>query len=295
VTFIPETSESVVAMTARGHKSAAAMVLATAQEHGYSVAAGNGGSFRMVRSYRPRWATVVSILFLPLLGVGLLFRFVKRTDNAVATIFEDREGTKVRVVGDVPPSFAAALAVSQPAFSETALRKPSTNGTSVSPKIGSGSSDTPTTIIDTVPAQQPRVKVASAGPEDRTIARSELGVTVSKLPPPNGTCLHLVLSDGQRTSIGSGLLIGRSPSTPQGWPKMQDLILLDPSVSKTHAAVTVTSDGIEITDLHSTNGTGICSDGMLVPLGSGTRVAVPEGAQIMVGDVVLTVEGKFPS
>lgn len=74
-------------------------LLRCASKLGFTTAATGSGTFRLAKTERPKWATIAAIGTAPFLGLGLLFLLVKRPVDGVATVFEDREGTKVRLVG----------------------------------------------------------------------------------------------------------------------------------------------------------------------------------------------------
>jgi hypothetical protein len=67
-----------------------------------------------VRTFRPLWATVTAILTLPLLGVGLLCLFVKRSEACTIVLATSPTGVSVSVVGrlqaDVRDGVLAAVA-----------------------------------------------------------------------------------------------------------------------------------------------------------------------------------------
>src|SRR5215468_3747854 len=74
------------------------------------------------------------------------------------------------------------------------------------------------------------------------------------------------------------LIVGRSPAC--------DLVLTDPDVSRQHAALTVTTAGISVRDLGSTNGTHL--DGTAV---DADGAAVTPGQLLRLGDSLLRVSG----
>jgi ABC transport system ATP-binding/permease protein len=97
--------------------------------------------------------------------------------------------------------------------------------------------------------------------------QTQMGLPV--LAPQVGT--QLVQFDGKRTTIG------RDPSN--------DVTLTDPNVSRFHAEVVATAQGIELRDLGSTNGTRL--NGQLV-----TRALVQTGSEIGVGSFRLVFDGS---
>ncbi|MGO1333799.1 MAG: FHA domain-containing protein, partial [Cellulosimicrobium funkei] len=86
-------------------------------------------------------------------------------------------------------------------------------------------------------------------------------------------------------------LVGRNPQAPDDGP--WTLVALDDptrSVSKTHAELRVDPSGLWLTDRGSTNGTVVSVPGAPPRVAEpGTRVRVPVGATIHVGDRRLVV------
>jgi len=84
---------------------------------------------------------------------------------------------------------------------------------------------------------------------------------------------------GRRYALHSGdNLVGREAG---------DVLLVDGTVSRKHAVITVTEDGVTVTDQGSTNGTRV--DG--VGLTAGTPQPVRAGATLQFGAVALRLEG----
>ena len=67
------------------------------------------------------------------------------------------------------------------------------------------------------------------------------------------SCL-LVLADGRRMRVGQGILVGRRNPSDAG-PGI--VAVQHPTVSRTHAWLRETSEGVEVVDLASTNGTWV--------------------------------------
>jgi len=87
---------------------------------------------------------------------------------------------------------------------------------------------------------------------------------------------ELVLSDGRRVTIGSEpVVIGRLPECT--------VVLGDPNVSRRHAEVRHTPDGVVVTDLGSTNGTRV--NGVVV-----REQYLASGDEITVGSTTLVFE-----
>ncbi len=95
----------------------------------------------------------------------------------------------------------------------------------------------------------------------------------------NGDRVRLEVSDGQLAAAGrDGIEVGRSRSCA--------LTIEDESVSRVHAAILVEEGELCIVDLESTNGTFV--DDREVEPGK-PPVAMRRGAQVMLGDVRLSV------
>gem|GEM_PF-2744640 len=99
------------------------------------------------------------------------------------------------------------------------------------------------------------------------------------LGPPIVASAELVVEEGpaqgQRLSLpglGSRVVLGRGEEA--GW------IVLDPDLSRTHAAIEHRADGVWLIDLGSKNGTRV--DGMIAPRAA-PGLAVRDGARIILG------------
>ena len=89
------------------------------------------------------------------------------------------------------------------------------------------------------------------------------------------------------------LFLGRNPVATGGQIGARVLAIDDTSksVSKTHAMLEVDSAGLWVHDLDSTNGVWVVPAGEdAIEVVPGTRVAVPAGADLEIGDVVIQVE-----
>ena len=110
---------------------------------------------------------------------------------------------------------------------------------------------------------------------------------------PQPVVCHLTLSDGQQFALGPGIVIGRDPIAHEGDRAIR---VDDPnhSLSKTHAQFHVQADRLWVTDLHSTNGTAVCSPAgdhtICVP---GAAMALEVGSTVQAGDITVTVQAAL--
>lgn len=113
-------------------------------------------------------------------------------------------------------------------------------------------------------------------------------------PEPAPLSLALVLPDGGRLAVDGPLVLGRDPAPPASAPAAQ-IIPLDDSgktVSKTHALLEPEGRGIRVTELHSTNGVAISSDGVRTVLAPGGDGIAPIGSVIELGSFTVLVEAR---
>lgn len=101
----------------------------------------------------------------------------------------------------------------------------------------------------------------------------------------------IVLADGRQVPLGSSARLGRDPGVDPTDPTALLIRVDDPakSISKTHVSVAVVTDGILITDLHSTNGTIVRSAGTSVVLAPEHPYCVTGDADVQLGDYVIQV------
>lgn len=104
--------------------------------------------------------------------------------------------------------------------------------------------------------------------------------------------LALVLPDGTRCPVGAAVVLGRDPVAPAEHPRARAVAVVDPakSVSKTHALVVATPQGVEVHDLHSTNGVSVTRGDEREELAAGARAAVGAGDRLGLGLLELAVE-----
>ncbi len=104
--------------------------------------------------------------------------------------------------------------------------------------------------------------------------------------------LALVLPDGSRCPVGTAIVLGRDPVAPPSHPGARAVAIVDPakSVSKTHALLVATAEGVEVRDLHSTNGVSVTRGGVRDELAPGAGASVTAGDRVRLGLLELEVE-----
>ncbi|GAB3613648.1 FHA domain-containing protein [Humibacter ginsengisoli] len=96
----------------------------------------------------------------------------------------------------------------------------------------------------------------------------------------------VVLPTGARVPVNGTLLVGRNPVRFEPWTAAELLPVDDParSVSKTHAVLEESAEGIRITDLHSTNGVSVLdAAGAATTLASGVATPLSAGTTVLFG------------
>ncbi len=306
--------ERVVTIHGHGVGDVATFVVKAAQERGYSVAATGPGQFRMVRQERPVWAVVAAILGFPFLGLGLLFLLVKKVDSGSVAVFDGRDGTKVRFVGAIDEDIVDALLRVSDSGSRVREPLPPPPGSqrdvvggarrASQPPAPSPDPDSaqdrhravgvpsarlvpppaePPTVIDASPLMRSdRLGSATDPSTDETVARP-------KQRRGSDESVAVVLPDGRSEPLGTGVVIGRDPEPPHGKQGLSPVAYQDASLSKTHMMVEPKGSRIEVTDLHSTNGTCIVDSGTETPCAPGVSTTLPEGAEILAGDVTVRI------
>lgn len=110
-------------------------------------------------------------------------------------------------------------------------------------------------------------------------------------PAPRGAharmpVVRLVFDDGVSRDLSGTLVVGRNPSVDPAHRGAELMPIADrqKSVSKTHAALTATPQGLLVEDLRSTNGTVVISaDGNPVPVAPGFPIWATDGASVLFG------------
>ncbi len=279
--------ERLVEIAGRGIGDASEQVVRVGELQGYTVVASGPGTFRLVRSTRPKWAVALAVLFAPALGLGLLFLLIRKNESGVVTVFEDRAGVKARVIGAIDPALVQFLAQPEQASPVAAARVAGSaaDAATVSPPQASFSRDVATSVAPTwTPHEsEPSPLPIDAVDIDRTAARPSAAATVGP---------HLGMPGGTSEPIGNGIVIGRSPRAAGPWATARPVVVADQSVSSTHAAVVLGDECIVVTDLHSTYGTVFRMNGVVSPCPAGDATMVPIGAEIVAGEAVLLVRGE---
>lgn len=104
------------------------------------------------------------------------------------------------------------------------------------------------------------------------------GAAIAADGEPDGASIRFSVADAALRRVYLGLSIGRHPA-------LCEIVLSEPSLSRRHARLTRTADGLAIEDLHSLN--GVWLNGVRLPIFKPT--ALPVGAELSLGRVRLSV------
>lgn len=281
-----------------GLGATAEALVRSAQGAGYAVAAAGQNRFRMAKTTRPRWATILAIVLLPLAGLGLLLLLIRSTASLDATVQEHHKGVRVRVTGTGVAQFAdllrpALVAQDRRHMSEASFAPGSSFGadtTAAAPALPlapisalpfDGMASGSTELLQmTLPASGAR-PVASAPIDAPTNTRGAGQAQVASAV--------LVTTDGSQVPLASVTVIGRDPSDDGTYGVATKWAVAEPSLSKTHAYIGPSGAGAWVVDQHSTNGTVISAGGVVRPCAPGVRIEVPVGAFVVLGDLRLEV------
>ena len=116
-----------------------------------------------------------------------------------------------------------------------------------------------------------------------------LSPTASNAPGWNEThpaAWNVPVGRAGRRDLSGTLVVGRNPSVDPAHRGAELMPIADrqKSVSKTHAALTATPQGLLVEDLRSTNGTVVISaDGNPVPVAPGFPIWATDGASVLFG------------
>lgn len=147
---------------------------------------------------------------------------------------------------------------------------------------------TPTSVSFTPPAPPSAPPLAPA-----PSAVEPVDLDVTRVAAPVVNALWVVdVGDGRRVPLTGTVYLGRDPvalDTTLG-ALCVPILEQQKSMSKTHARLQLRGDRIEVTDLHSTNGTVVVtSDGGSTRLSPGVPVLVESDATVQLGDVSVRV------
>ena len=101
---------------------------------------------------------------------------------------------------------------------------------------------------------------------------------------------------GESIPLPEPTVVGRDPRNISAYPQAQRVSIFDPSrsVSKTHALLVPVPGGVWVTDLHSTNGTRIESNGAVTALVPEKEEAAMPGSKVVFGNAVYQVSVSEP-
>ena len=101
---------------------------------------------------------------------------------------------------------------------------------------------------------------------------------------------------GEAIPLPEPTVVGRDPRNISAYPQAQRASIFDPSrsVSKTHALLVPVPGGVWVTDLHSTNGTRIESNGAVTALVPEKEEAAMPGSKVVFGNAVYRVSVSEP-
>lgn len=147
---------------------------------------------------------------------------------------------------------------------------------------------------DFTPPPATRVRTASSGPEAAPATAPTRTEEQPTAPIPRVWTLIIPgIAEPVFVDDTAPLFLGRAPVAPPDRPGARVLAVPDPekSISKTHAMLVLELGELRVHDLHSTNGVWV------VPAGGEAHevepdepVAIPPGAELELGDVVIRVE-----
>lgn len=248
--------EDVIPTNGLGLGASTQRFVDVASATGYSVVATGPNRFRLARTYRPMWASVLALATAVFVGLGLFFLLVKRTETGDAVVVEDRSGVKLRLTGALHPHLVEQLRV---AFATVAATNAVPPAASFMPAaVRAVESSMPPPVFQPAPTTQP----------------------------------VLTFVNGRSVLVGAGGVIGRNPDIDPQLPGAQLIAINDPSLSKTHVTIGPSPTGIWVVDHHSTNGTSVLSRGVVFPCNPGVRTDVPFGAQLIAGEVQIAVSSS---
>jgi hypothetical protein len=99
------------------------------------------------------------------------------------------------------------------------------------------------------------------------------------------------LPNGVTVALGDEVLLGRAPQKTTEHPAADLVVIDDPSVSKTHAALRRFNGALQVCDLHSSNGTIMITGEIEQACPAGVWMPLAPGASLELG----TAEVSFTS
>ena len=129
----------------------------------------------------------------------------------------------------------------------------------------------------------------STAPSPRSEINEKTRITTRS--PRRKVCWQLVGSDGAVIEIDGTIVIGRDPSSELiAGATVVSIADKGHSMSKSHAALSATDDGLFVEDLHSTNGVRIVRGSEEVEIQPGARVRLRAGEMLLLGDCEFRVD-----
>ena len=195
-----------------------------------------------------------------------------------------------------------------PPGAASAPRAASAPGTSSAPGTGA-SSGRPTSGLDTlaIPQSAPPASSAPTGWTAETSADDTMVLDAPDTRTRRRTARHRRRTDeqtiilvpdtgGESIPLPEPTVVGRDPRNISAYPQAQRVSIFDPSrsVSKTHALLVPVPGGVWVTDLHSTNGTRIESNGAVTALVPEKEEAAMPGSKVVFGNAVYQVSVSEP-
>ena len=195
-----------------------------------------------------------------------------------------------------------------PPGAASAPRAASAPGTSSAPGTGA-SSGRPTSGLDTlaIPQSAPPASSAPTGWAAETSADDTMVLDAPDTRTRRRTARHRRRTDeqtiilvpdtgGESIPLPEPTVVGRDPRNISAYPQAQRVSIFDPSrsVSKTHALLVPVPGGVWVTDLHSTNGTRIESNGAVTALVPEKEEAAMPGSKVVFGNAVYQVSVSEP-
>lgn len=267
----------------------------------YTVASVGHDTYQLVRTYRPTWAVALGILGIAFFGLGILCFLVRKTEVCTLKVVDGPTGAVLTITGKLAPATLAAL--------RYALDGPSVAAESESGRAPGHHGPPPTGAPVTGLAEPPRAGTPGSA--------SDLVILSSPIPPAThpasapveqdvehtvhrvatgracgSTGYWMRLPEGRVVPLVGTTLLGRDPAPLPGDVAPTLISLVDPSmqVSKTHLALRVLGDSLQVQDLHSTNGTVVNEpSGWRVALSGGESAPVKPGDSLELGGVRIEV------